>query len=241
MIQKPVAVLIATLGLAACAGPDLQTPIAEADSAVSEALRADAGRLSPGLVDSAQENLATARLLAEEGEDEEALLAAERARADANEATALARASQASAARSEAELLAERNAALTERLRELEAEVTERGTVVTLGDVLFETDQAALTAAGRTRVARIAAYLRTNPGEAVVIEGHADARGSARYNLDLSEARAASVADALLAEGVATPRIVYTGAGESSPIAPNATPAGRQLNRRVEVIFVDRG
>lgn len=131
-------------------------------------------------------------------------------------------------------------AAAQTRLEEMEAKKTERGYIVTLGDVLFEIDSAALTPAGLQRVTRIADYLRTNPGDAVVIEGHADARGDAAYNQSLSEARAESVAAVLAGEGIATPRIVYTGVGESSPIASNTTPSGRQRNRRVEVIFVDR-
>ncbi|MGF1553482.1 MAG: OmpA family protein [Paracoccaceae bacterium] len=113
--------------------------------------------------------------------------------------------------------------------------------MVTLGDVLFETDRATLTTEGLARVSEIAAYLQANPGEAVVIEGHADARGASAYNQALSERRAETVASVLLAQGIATPRLVYTGLGEDSPIASNDTPFGQSLNRRVEVVFVDRG
>ncbi|GMG82860.1 OmpA family protein [Paralimibaculum aggregatum] len=241
MKSAPIMSATLALALAACASVDTETPIAKADAAIADAQRSGAARLATAQLDSAHAQLAEARLLAEDGDDEEARLLAERARADANEALAISRSVQADSSQSEAAALAAANAALSARLEALEAEVTDRGTVVTLGDVLFETDEAALTPAGLTRVQRIAAYLRAHPGEAVVIEGHADARGPARYNQGLSERRAAAVADALLAQGVDTPRIVYSGLGESSPIASNASATGRQLNRRVEVIFVERG
>ena len=241
MYMRAVSITAACSLLAARAGDPPEAELTHARAAMVEAQAADAGSVAPERLTSAQEKLAKARLLAEDGEYDDARILAGEARAEANAALAAAKESQAETAEIELTAAQVEYAALEARLAEMEARQTERGYVVTLGDVLFETDSAALTPAGVQRVARVASYLRADPGVAVVIEGHADARGAAGYNQGLSEARAETVATALLAEGIATPRIVYTGLGESSPIASITTPLGRQLNRRVEVIFVDRG
>lgn len=132
-------------------------------------------------------------------------------------------------------------ASVEARLAAMEAIEGERGYVVSLGDVYFETDSAALNPTGHAKVAEIADYLSFRTEDAVIVEGHADARGDAAYNLELSVARAGTVARALADHGILTPRIIYTGAGESEPAATNATAAGRQENRRVDVILVEQG
>lgn len=243
--MKTVSILIAgasALALAACSAEKPTQQLAAAESAVYDAQRSGAGETAPDTLTRAQQKLARAQLLAEEGEVEEAKLLAAEARADAEAARSAAKSSdaamaeyEAAQAKAEAAILAEAN---SELMAELEAKETARGAVVTLGDVLFRTDSARLTPAGMDKVVEIAQVLRADPGQAVVIEGHADATGASAYNQALSEQRAESVAAALLSSGVQTPRIVFSGAGEDSPIASNATPLGRQLNRRVEVIFV---
>ena len=232
------ALAAAALSVAACGGDRPISALAEAEAAVAEAERADAAAYAPLEMRAARENLTAANLEAEDGDEDNARDLAQRATADAN--AALAVASQARATQAET-ALAVTQAENTELRAELQGEQTSRGYVVSLGDVLFETDQAQLTPAGLERILGISDYLRANPGQAVVIEGHADSRGSPAYNQQLSEARAQAVTNALLAQGVATPRIIYSGAGEMSPIASNATATGRQMNRRVDVIFVDRG
>lgn len=234
----PIAAAVSLTALvAACAGDPPRQSLAAADSAVTEAQRAGAGQAAPQLMSSAQEKLTLAKVKAEEGEMDQARALAAEARADANAALAEVQGEEIAGAKAEVAAL---EAQVNGLMEELEAKETQRGQVVTLGDVLFSTDQAALTPEGVARVQEIAAVLRADPGQAVVIEGHADSTGDSAYNVALSERRAESVTEALLAAGVQTPRIVYTGAGENSPIASNATELGRQLNRRVEVVFVDR-
>jgi outer membrane protein OmpA-like peptidoglycan-associated protein len=124
-----------------------------------------------------------------------------------------------------------------EVLRELGARSTERGTVVTLGDVLFDTGSANLNPGGMQQIARLSTYLAANPSQTVRIEGHTDSQGSATYNEALSQRRAASVRAALVAAGIDPARVTAMGMGEALPVASNDTAAGRQQNRRVEIII----
>ena len=137
------------------------------------------------------------------------------------------------------------NQALTQ-LQQLVAEITNirettRGLVVSLSDVLFDVDKATLRAGAEQNVRRISAILNQYPDYQISVEGHTDATGSDAYNQDLSERRAAAVRAALVAGVVASERISSTGLGESQPVASNDTPAGRQQNRRVEVIVLGAG
>lgn len=124
-------------------------------------------------------------------------------------------------------------------LKELAAKQTNRGTVVTLGDVLFDTGKSDLKTGGLRNVQRLADYLRNNPERKVMIEGFTDSVGSEEFNLQLSERRANSVRNALLDMGVSSDRIMTRGYGEDYPVAGNDTAASRQMNRRVEVIISD--
>jgi outer membrane protein OmpA-like peptidoglycan-associated protein len=122
----------------------------------------------------------------------------------------------------------------------LEAEQTERGLVVTLDDVLFSVDETALQPGAATTLQRIAQALDENPDRNILIEGHTDSTGDASYNRNLSERRAEAVRSALVDQGVDPSRVATRGLGESFPIAANDTPAGRQLNRRVEIVLSDQ-
>ena len=133
------------------------------------------------------------------------------------------------------------NARLALELAAMQATATQRGAVVSLGDVFFEVDSAELSARGIARAGEIADYIKSVPTSRILIEGHADATGDAAYNLKLSVDRAETLANVLVAYGVNPDAILFTGAGESEPVASNATPLGRQLNRRVDVVFVSRG
>lgn len=107
---------------------------------------------------------------------------------------------------------------------------------VSLGsDVMFESGKATLQPGARTKLQELAGVMEKYPKTTVTIVGHTDDRGSDDLNARLSEERAQAVADALIAEGVASNRIITRGAGASNPIATNATPEGRQQNRRVDV------
>ena len=175
---------------------------------------------------------------------------ADRAKRDANAAQAQAAAAQAqaqdaqaqaAAAQQQAAQQAERAAHLEALLADLHAQKTERGMVVTIGDVLFATDRAELNANGMATVRKLAEIMTQNPDRTVMVEGFTDSTGSASHNKDLSERRAASVAQALVGLGVARERIGMRGYGEAFPVAPNNTASNRQLNRRVEIVLSNAG
>ncbi|MDO8341609.1 MAG: OmpA family protein [Cellvibrio sp.] len=131
--------------------------------------------------------------------------------------------------------------ALRRQLAELNAKQTERGLVITLGDVLFETGKADLKGTATANLAKLTAFLTQHPDRSLVIEGHTDSVGSESYNQVLSQNRADSVKAFLLNQGVASNRITAFGKGESSPVASNDSSSGRQMNRRVEVIIATPG
>ena len=151
---------------------------------------------------------------------------AERARMASEEARAMA---AADADRERAEL--------QRQIDLLQAKTTERGLVLTLGNVLFATGRADLNAGGTDSLNKLVAFLNQYPDRNIMIEGHTDNVGSDASNLALSERRAGSVHTYLLQQGVGSQRISSSGLGESQPIADNDTDAGRQQNRRVEVII----
>jgi outer membrane protein OmpA-like peptidoglycan-associated protein len=132
-----------------------------------------------------------------------------------------------------------RAAQLEAQLTELAAKKTERGIVITLGDVLFGTDLARLNTDGIRTAQKLANVLQQNPQRKVLVEGFADSTGSAAHNQDLSERRANAVRGALQDLGVAAERIAVRGYGETYPVAANDTAQNRQLNRRVEIVLSD--
>ncbi|OIN91044.1 MAG: flagellar motor protein MotB [Comamonadaceae bacterium CG1_02_60_18] len=130
-----------------------------------------------------------------------------------------------------------RAAQLEAQLADLSAQKTARGMVITLGDVLFGTDLDRLTATGMRTVQKLAQVLQENPQRSVLIEGFADSTGAADYNQGLSERRASAVRNSLNDFGVTRDRIDMRGYGETHPVAANDSAAGRQLNRRVEIVL----
>ena len=128
---------------------------------------------------------------------------------------------------------------MEQQLKELETKQTDRGLVVTLGDVLFDTGRAELKPGGMRTVQKLADVLNRNPQRRIIIEGFTDSVGGESYNLQLSERRADAVRAELIVSGVAPERISTRGYGKSFPVASNDTSVGRQLNRRVEVVFSD--
>lgn len=132
-----------------------------------------------------------------------------------------------------------RTAQLESQLAELAAKKTERGILITLGDVLFGTDQARLNADGMGKARNLALVLQQNPTRNVMVEGFTDSTGTAAHNLDLSERRAMAVRDALQEMGVSRDRVAVRGYGELYPVAGNDNADSRQMNRRVEIILSD--
>ncbi len=145
----------------------------------------------------------------------------------------------ASAAMAQASAAQDRVRALEAQLRDLEAQQTERGLLVTLGDVLFAFNKADLSAQAAPRLDKLANFLKQFPDRKLLIEGYTDSVGSESYNQQLSERRAMAVRDALSQRGVDTHRITAQGYGKSHPVAENASPNGRAMNRRVEIVIAD--
>jgi outer membrane protein OmpA-like peptidoglycan-associated protein len=152
---------------------------------------------------------------------------------------ASASAQQASNARADADASKQRADSLEEELAGLRLQKTERGLVLTLGDVLFDTGQATLRSGAYGTMDRLASALRDKSGRTVVIEGHTDNVGSDAMNQGLSERRAQSVQNALMQRGVARNQVTALGKGENFPVASNDEDGGRQQNRRVELIFTE--
>lgn len=170
-----------------------------------------------------------------EAREREAQLASSRANANAQDAETARQAARSADQRAQA--AQEELEASKQEFAELQAKQTERGMVLTLGDVLFDTAQAELKPGATKTLDRLAQFMRDNDGTRVMIEGYTDSRGSSEYNQDLSRRRAAAVAEALESRGTDRNRVNVAGRGEDLPVANNDTAAGRQLNRRVEIVF----
>ncbi|SNY49373.1 Outer membrane protein OmpA [Arsukibacterium tuosuense] len=161
------------------------------------------------------------------GREDQALTAAARARDDAR------------AAREQAEQSAATAGELRAQVAELNARPTDRGLVVTLGDVLFNTGQANLKVSSSNHLEKLAGFLTEHPERTALIEGHTDNVGSAASNVLLSQRRAEAVKTFLTAQGVALSRLTTVGKGLDMPLASNSTAEGRAQNRRVEVIIAN--
>jgi outer membrane protein OmpA-like peptidoglycan-associated protein len=121
----------------------------------------------------------------------------------------------------------------------LKAQNTDRGMVLTLGDVLFDTGSSTLKPGADQSLQRVADFLVRNKEAKVRIEGHTDAQGDDSYNQVLSQRRADTVAGRLMQLGVEGSHVKAMGLGEAYPVTGNDTSAGRQQNRRVELVFSD--
>lgn len=141
------------------------------------------------------------------------------------------------AAQQESANAQQKTADLQRQIAELNAKPTERGLVVTLGDVLFDTGKSELKSGAATNLAKLASFLNQYMDRSVLIEGHTDSVGNEGYNQALSQRRADSVKVWLMKQGVNSDRLVTSGKGEISPVSGNDSASGRQMNRRVEVII----
>ncbi len=128
---------------------------------------------------------------------------------------------------------------LEEQIVALATTESDRGLVMTLGDVLFDTGQAELKNSASRTVLKLVQFLQLNPKRVVRIEGYTDSTGNAEDNLKLSRDRAQSVADMLVDLGVDEKRITVMGYGDQYPVEVNASERGRAQNRRVEIVFSD--
>ncbi|KPP98066.1 OmpA family protein [Marinobacter sp. HL-58] len=140
---------------------------------------------------------------------------------------------------SEAEQARREAEELRRQMEEMQAEQTDRGMVLTLGDVLFDLDRAELKSSGEETVTRLAEFMKEYEDRRVRVEGYTDSTGEASYNQGLSERRAEAVRDALVDMGISRDRVETKGFGEEYPVASNDDASGRQQNRRVEIVISD--
>lgn len=216
------------------------------EARIREAERArEAAERARMLSEASAEDAARARAEAEEARERQAELAdqARQAREEAAAARELAdaRTEEAELARREAQALKAQIADLQSELSDLETRETERGVVVTVGDVLFEVNKADLKAGAIRNLDTLVEFLQGYPDRKIRVEGHTDSTGAADYNLGLSQRRAQSVRDLLVDRGIGPGRITTEGLGEEYPVASNNSGAGRQQNRRVEIILLKPG
>ncbi len=158
-------------------------------------------------------------------------------RADAAQANASDQAQQADAARLAAADAARQADELQRQIDGLQARVTDRGLVLTLGDVLFASGAASLNPNGDQHLAKLAAFLSKYMDRTALIVGYTDSVGGQDYNLGLSQRRADAVKFYLVQQGIDSSRLSASGQGMSSPVADNSSATGRQQNRRVEVVI----
>lgn len=222
---------------AARTGLILRASRLEAEQARQEAERA----LMNSVATREEMQRAQSQAVSAEERREQATRQAEQAREEADQARLLAEAqsTEIKLARREAELASETAASLQRRLEYMEYRETDRGVVITLGDVLFEVGRAELLPAARQNVDDVIELLDSEPGKRIRIEGHTDSTGSAALNLRLSQQRAEAVRSALVERGIEAARMDAVGMGKDFPIASNDSETGRASNRRVDVIVLN--
>ncbi len=148
--------------------------------------------------------------------------------------SALQKAADADAARDQA---TQQTAAVQAELDALKAKPTDRGLVLTLGDVLFDTGKADLNPGASRNLDQLVVFLTDHPERRVEIDGYTDNVGTDSFNLDLSQRRADTVRSVLVNRGIDSTRIVTRGYGKDFGVASNVDSGGRQLNRRVEIVI----
>jgi outer membrane protein OmpA-like peptidoglycan-associated protein len=209
--------------------------VKEADAAVQVAEQPQADQeLGAYRVYMADRKVEIARAQAETSlaEDQRATLSAQRQTSRLDARTREADAAHLAAANSE-----QQAAELQRQIDVLQAKPTDRGLIVTLGDVLFDTGKASLKPGATSNLNKLVVFLNEYSDRTVLIEGYTDSVGSEDYNQGLSERRADSVKSYLAGQGIGSIRLSASGKGESEPVASNDSAAGREQNRRVEVII----
>ncbi len=207
---------------------------AETERASAEQAKAEAER-------SKQESDVAAQKAAQERQEAEAAKAAALAQQQALQAENKQVRSQAEVAEQGRQKAEEEKAQMRARLLQqlnaiLVTRDTARGLIATMPDVLFETNRFTLKPGARESMAKLAGILLAYPDLRLEVDGHTDSVGSDAYNQQLSEKRAASVRDYLAQQGIPISSVAVMGFGKTQPLASNATAAGRQQNRRVELV-----
>jgi outer membrane protein OmpA-like peptidoglycan-associated protein len=208
----------------------------EADTArnQADAARADAAQQKL-IASAAQDQAAAAHDQAVAAHDQAA--AAQDQAAQAQRQSAAQQQDAADAATLAASAAARQAAELQQQIDLLQARPTDRGLVLTLGDVLFVSGHAELRVGSSDNLNRLVSFLNRYPERSAIIEGYTDSVGTQDYNQGLSQRRADAVRSYLIRQGIASARLDAAGKGESNPIGDNASADGRQQNRRVEVVI----
>ncbi len=214
----------------AIAGAELERERARADSRTAEAQRA---RAQTGV---AQAQAQTAQAQAQNAQADASMARTQAANADQRANSAQAQVIVAEASADDAQ---RRAADLRQRLTDLQAQSTDRGMLVTLGDVLFETNRSDIRPGSQASLQKLATFLQQYPDRRILIEGHTDSVGAAAANTALSRRRALAVDAALEGMGLAASRVTTIGYGEDYPVADNSSSTNRALNRRVEVYIAE--
>jgi outer membrane protein OmpA-like peptidoglycan-associated protein len=211
---------------------------AESDTAKAEAARVQADSdAAKAQADAASAQAATAKAQSDMANSQAASAnAVASAQADADQARLAAQQAQQATQAAETDKAAMR-AKLSEQLNSiLQTRDSARGLIVSMSDVLFDTGKYSLKPGAREKLAKVAGILLAYPGLNIEVGGYTDNVGADAMNQTLSENRAGSVRDYLVQEGVATNSVSAKGFGNSLPVASNDNSAGRQQNRRVELL-----
>jgi len=214
---------------------------AEAERTAAEKAKAEAQQAAAqAAAERAAADQARAAALAQQ---QAAMAEAEKARQAAMQADSARQQAEAARQHADAQRMQAENekTALRERLRQqlnmiLETRETARGLIVNISDVLFDFNKYDLKTGAREKMAKVAGILLAYPGLKIQVEGHTDSVGSDEYNMKLSQNRADSVRTYLVGQGVPADTVTSVGLGKADPVASNDTAAGRQQNRRVELI-----
>jgi outer membrane protein OmpA-like peptidoglycan-associated protein len=211
---------------------------AQSDTARAQAARAQADSdAARARSDAADSRAATAQAQSDMANSQAASASAvSAAQADAEQSRLAAQQAQLSAQQAETDKAAMR-AKLSEQLNTiLQTRDSARGLIVSMSDVLFDTGKYSLKPGAREKLAKVAGILLAYPGLNIEVGGYTDNVGGDAMNQTLSENRAGSVRDYLVQEGVATSSVSARGFGNTLPVASNDNSAGRQQNRRVELL-----
>ena len=212
---------------------DLQAAKDELQEAESAQLKHDkAGVAQPAYLAAQTARLAQIRASAKADDARVAAGQAERDRIQLN-----ARTNEVDSAKLARDQATQKASDLQSEVDALKAKPTDRGLVLTLGDVLFDTGKADLNPGAARNLDQLVQFLTEHADRRVEIDGYTDSIGTDSFNLDLSQRRADSVKSVLVARGIDSSRIVSRGYGKAYGVASNSDAGGRQLNRRVEIVI----
>lgn len=210
-------------------------PLYEAQKTLTRAGNAESDGEMTHLAYMATQQTAIAVAMAEQKAAE---LERQRLAGDTNRILLRQKEQQTAAATAQAAAANAQKMALEQELAALKAKKTDRGYVLTLGNVLFKTGKADLMPGAQRTIDQLVDFLNKHPEERISVEGHTDNTGSDSFNMMLSQSRAEAVASAVMVRGISRERITTKGFGEMYPLAGNDTASGRQENRRVKIVFL---